>query len=254
MSARVYIARHPARASGLIQYLHQKGIESFALPVTETAFLTTDNPIPDLNQFAWLAFTSVNAVKAFADSLQNSRIELPSNIRIAVVGPATAKETEQKLRAPDLVSESSYGKDLADEIVAQHDDRRLRKVFWPCAKKTTPGFAQHLTQSGFEIFPWVCYETVPLSPEQIRADLNPLKPWDVAVFAAPSAVKAFARAWVETWDFVCVAIGQTTASALRDCGVSNPVVSNGTEPEELAEAVLQALQLKKESKAFKEIE
>jgi len=254
MSARVYIARHPDRASSLIQCLHQKGIESFALPVTETVFLKTDNPIPDLSQFGWLAFTSVNAVKAFADALQNSGTNLPANIRIAGVGPATAKETEQKLHAPTLISESSYGKDLADEIASQHDNRFPRRVFWPCAKKTTSGFEQHLTRAGFEIFPWVCYKTVPLSPEKIRAELNPQKPWDVAVFAAPSAVKAFARAWEEPWNFVCVAIGQTTASALQDCGVSNPIVSNGTEPGELAEAILQALQLKKESRAFKEIE
>jgi uroporphyrinogen-III synthase len=254
MSARVYIARHPDRASGLIQHLHQRGIESFALAVTETAFLIKEKAIPDLNQFGWLAFTSVNAVNAFADALQNSGTKLPADIRIAVVGPATAKETEQKLRVPNLTSESSYGKDLADEIVCQHDDRLPRKVFWPCAKKTTSGFAQNLTQSDFDIFPWVCYETVPLPPEYIQVHLNPQKPWDVAVFAAPSAVKAFARAWEDSWDFFCVAIGQTTASTLQDCGIPHPVVSNGTEPHELTEAVLQALQLKKESKAFREIE
>ena len=252
MSARVYIARHPDRASGLIQLLHQRGIESFALAVTETVFLIKEKAIPDLNQFGWLVFTSVNAVNAFVDTVQNSGTKLSTNIRIATVGSATAEEANQKLRAPTLTSSSSYGKDLAAEIVSKHDDRLPRKVFWPCAKKTISGFAQHLTQSGFAVFPWECYETVPLSPEYIRAHLNPLKPWDVAVFAAPSAVKAFAHAWEEPWDFFCVAIGQTTASALHNCGISHPVVSNGTEPHELAEAVLQAIQLKKEKRVFKE--
>ena len=252
MSARVYIARHPARASGLIQHLHQKGIESFALAVTETAFLIKENPVPDLNQFGWLAFTSVNAVNAFADALQTSAMKLPVDIRIAAVGPATAAEVNQKLRAPFLTSESFYGKDLAAEIVGKHDNRFPRKVFWPCAKKTTSGFEQHLTQSNFDIFPWVCYETVPLSPEYLRTHLNPLRPWDVAVFAAPSAVKAFAHAWEEPWDFFCVAIGQTTASALHHCGIPHPIVSNGTEPHELTEAVSQAIQLNKEKKDFKE--
>lgn len=251
MKARVYIARHPDRASGLIQHLHQKGIESFALPVTETAFLIKEKAIPNLNQFGWLAFTSVNAVKAFADALQNSGTKLPADIRIAAVGSATAEETDRKLKAPTLTSLSSYGKDLAAEIVGKHDNHLPRAVFWPCASKTTSGFAQHLTQSGFDIFPWVCYETVPVPPEYIRAHLNPLKPWDVAVFAAPSAVKAFAHAWEEPWDFICVAIGQTTASALHNCGIPHPVVSNGMEPHELTEAVFQAIQLKKENRVFK---
>jgi uroporphyrinogen-III synthase len=88
---------------------------------------------------------------------------------------------------------------------------------------------------------WPCYRTEAVPPRELSARLNTLAPWQAAVFAAPSAVNAFAAAWPLPWDFTPIAIGNVTAGALRMAGAQRVTVSAGTGTASLLQAVLHAL-------------
>ncbi len=57
-------------------------------------------------------------------------------------------------------------------------------------------------------------------------------------------MRAFAEAWDEDWDFNCVAIGDTTAGALKNAGASCVFVSGGTGTSDLLSAVIAAVENK----------
>jgi len=215
--------------------------------VTRTEALHPLPPVPDLARFSWIAFTSRNAVAAFVTALQGQGLEVPGGIRIAVVGRGTGGAVEQSLRAPDLVSAHATGAGLAHILrsrIQQEgglEDGKKGRVLWPCAESTTPGFQHTLEAAGVIVDPWPCYATRPIDPSALRVELQAWWPWGACVFAAPSAVRAFAAAWPLPWSFAPVAIGPTTGAALNAVGVRDVVVSEGTGAGPLADAVVRAL-------------
>ena len=248
MAFNVLITREPGRARPLIAELESRGIHARAVPVTQTVPAADRGPVPDLRSFDWLVFTSRRAVEVFCDDLVASGLDLPDRLRMAAVGTATAEAAAQRLHPPDLLPERATGADLGRTLV-QYTRRHPRsgsaprpRVLWPCARRTAPGLAQVLEQAGWTLVPWPCYETVPAPPAVLRNTLRRLDPWDACVFAAPSAVRAFAAAWPPPWRFVVVTIGPTTAGAVRDLGLGNPVVSRAPDVHALADAVEQALE------------
>jgi uroporphyrinogen-III synthase len=259
VNPRVLITRAPERAAELIRLLATHGIVGLAEPVTRTVFMIQIDPAPELSSFDWLTFTSVNAVEAFAEL----NAEIPKDLPIAVVGPATAKAVRNYFqREPELMVEQSDGEHLAEVLLAKRKERATpptppssddgvvdreqggekrspdRRVFWPCAKKTTEKFARMLKNAGMEVTAWPVYETVAMEPAGLRERLEEIWPWRAAVFAAPSAVQSFLAAWPLPWNFASIAIGQTTAEALQKAGVSDIQISLSPAAADLAAAIL----------------
>ena len=226
MKKRVLITRPKNRAAKLISLLRADGIESFAGQVTEISYITND-PVPDLAKYNWLAFTSANGVAAFYESVKSIGISLPDSIKIAAVGAATADQIERRFRRPDLTASKSDGFALAGEILEASDKAIELSVLWPCAENALPDFPDRLKEAGAAIDRLICYKTEPIEPGLLKKKLESLAPWDIALFAAPSAVLAFAAAWPERTGFVSVAIGQTTFKELKESGFSNRVVCDG---------------------------
>ena len=83
MKPRVLITRETERAVELIKALAGNGIDAFAEPVTRT--VTRFGTLPDLTHFQWVAFTSVNGVRAFAEAVR------PEAVRFAEKTPPSAR-------------------------------------------------------------------------------------------------------------------------------------------------------------------
>jgi uroporphyrinogen-III synthase len=239
VSVRVLITRDPARAQELIERLAGKRIAAVAEPVTRTVFEPAVS-LPPLEGFCWLAFTSVNAVTAFATTLKKHDTVLPAGIHIAAVGDATAAELGRRLRAPDAVAADSNAAELAETIL--HVDHNISgaALLWPCGAKANEEFVRRLSVAGVTVTPWICYSTEPVEAETLSRRLETLRPWDVALFAAPSAVRAFSAARPAPWDFECVAIGNSTAAALLKAGADRLIVCSGTRLIDQQNAVLEA--------------
>lgn len=243
MNPRVLITRPPERAAELIRKLAEKQISGFAEPVTRTVFLLLEWPLPELRDYTWIAFTSANGVAAFAELLKERKLSIPQATQIAVVGPATAEVATQAFRNPDLIVTQNDAAGLAEALLESKKQCRLLNILWPCANKTTNEFTTRLIAGHASVLPLPVYSTEALEPHDLRKRLEDLAPWKAAVFAAPSAVKAFAAAWPLPWNFEAVAIGETTAHTLHSIKAPSVRVSPSPRAEDLTQTILDAIQV-----------
>ena len=141
---RILITRSPHQASALAGQLRALGLDPILIPTIEladpTTFAPLDAALAHLDHFHWLLFTSANAVGAFAKRSACSAVSypgdtqvpqgfslgshspieegalapgvcLPSELRIAAIGPATARALEAAnipvhLLPPQAIAES----------------------------------------------------------------------------------------------------------------------------------------------------
>lgn len=241
ITGRVIITRDENRAAPLIESLREKGITSFAVPVTRIVFDLSMSLPSNINEFDWIAFTSANGVGAFSEILSKSGYELKNNLKIAAVGPSTAEEVEKRLRRRAVVPKINNAVSLAEMLLSHGDDPRILRIFWPCGEDALPDFEDAMVGSGAEVTRWVCYGTEKIENDVIRSKLYSLLPWSLVFFAAPSAVDAFSDSWDDKSGFIAVAIGSTTGSALKKLNFKNIVISNGTSVHECTETIMNAL-------------
>jgi uroporphyrinogen-III synthase len=238
---RVLITRSTERAQELLEALRRESIDAIAEPVTETFRVSDASSLPDLARVDWIAFTSANAVSAFAEILSESRRTLPASIQLAAIGLATAKLVREHLRASDVVVTAANGVDLANALLEAANSNSEITVLWPCAEDSLPDFARELTTAGVDVIQWPVYRTKPVAPWILHMRLERATSFEIAVFAAPSAVKSLHEAWPEPWPFTCVAVGPTTAEALRRTGASDVLVSKSPRPADICSTILAAL-------------
>ena len=126
---RILITRTRNQASELASRLEALGAETIIIPTIELAAPSSYAPLdaalgvlgnPD-HGFAWLIFTSANAVKAFAVRQRLNAVNVYPR-RIAVIGPATLKALEQSgitaQEGPALMPETYVAESLAAELLA----------------------------------------------------------------------------------------------------------------------------------------
>ena len=240
MKPRILITREPERAAGLIRLLEAEGMDAVAEPATHTVFLPLDGSTPPLDRFGWLIFTSVNGVKAFHRAFSS----VPATTRIAVVGPGTADETTRLLRKPDYVAVQNDAAGLGAELLTAFPGLDHQSYLWPCASRSSDILLAQLKDAGAVVVTWPVYRTDPVSPEQLLMRLTKRWPWEIALFAAPSAVAVFAAAWPQPWDFPCIAIGDVTARALARSEAADVRVSRGPGAADLRDVILETLRLR----------
>jgi uroporphyrinogen-III synthase len=241
MKNKVLITRDPKRASALIEELKKENIEVFAAPVTTTEFLVDNADLQDLGKYDWLAFTSVNGVKGFKKVIQTQNIELPAGIKIAAVGEATAQFITEHLRQIDLVSKKADGAALAETIIESGNGNSGGSILWPCGESALDKLQTILENAGMSVERFVCYKTVAVNPDDLRKHIQSLPGWDLAVFAAPSAVKSFSSAWSDKENFIALAIGPTTAKSLINLKYKNVIISEGSSATDCAASIIKAL-------------
>ena len=170
---------------------------------------------------AWLVLTSARTVEALAPYLH---VPVPSALRVAVVGPATARAwTELTETAPDLVARGSAAAlleepELAGPLPAPNAARR---VLLPASALADPALADART----------------LPPDLDSA-------WaaggvDAVVLTAPSTTRAVLELLGPPPQGTgLVAIGATTAAATRKLGLTVAIVAPSPTPEGVLQATI----------------
>lgn len=189
-----------------------------------------------LDEYDWIVFTSARAVDAVAHHVPTP----PSGPRLAAVARATAAALERWGRAADLVGTGEGARGLL-EAFAAHGPLSGARVLFPAASLARDTVERELSDRGARVERVEAYRTVEVPPdaERVRADLA--RGVDVVAFASPSAVRSLAgaldgRLAEALAGCEVVAIGPTTAAALREAGRARVELAPDTSVQALVDA------------------
>jgi uroporphyrinogen-III synthase len=196
--------------------------------------------LADLDAFDWIVLTSPRA----AEVLVRDAGRAPARTQIAAAGPSTAARLEEAGWAVHLVPDSYGGGPLIEALAASGEARGARILF-PCSDRALPATAEGLTRLGATVERVIAYRTLPGSPAtaEVMADVA-AGGVHVVTFASPSAVEGLCRTLTrDEADGVLgrvpsAAIGDTTASALRDAGYPPAAVAQPSTLAGLVEAAV----------------
>jgi uroporphyrinogen III methyltransferase/synthase len=192
-------------------------------PVDDTR--AVDAAVHRLADYAWIVFTSANAVATFWDRMRATNIaSLPRTVRVAAVGPATAAELAIRGAAPNAQPTTHSGAAIAGAIGNLRDAR----VLLPCGDLARNETSDALRQAGAVVDEVVVYCTEQETPDadalgQLRDGV------DALTFTSPSIVRGFAAllggdiGHVLVGRVVLATIGPTTSAAVRDLGWPEPL-------------------------------
>ena len=195
---------------------------------------------------AWLVLTSARTVEALAPYLH---VPVPSALRVAVVGPATARAwTELTGTAPDLVARGSAAALLEEPELAGPlpDPNAARRVLLPASALADPALAEGLRRAGWEVEQVAAYTTVTADAHDLPPNLEDR--WatggvDAVVLTAPSTTRAVLELLGPPPQGTgLVAIGATTAAATRELGLTVAAVAPSPTPEGVLQATIDAIQ------------
>lgn len=240
--AYAVITRDPEAAAPYAAALAPLGLEAVAMPVTRTVPAETSGELASaLAHGGYAAVVVASARAAAALGAACAASALPEDCEVWAVGPATARALAAAGIAAQVPPAARDGATLARTLVAE---RALagRRVLVPRAEGGRDEAIAILQGAGAEVDAVVAYRTVPAAAEDpaLAAGLAALRGGAARVCAvfAPSQVAALdALIGVRRISAPFVAIGETTAAALRAAGAAVVVVADGPTPERLANAV-----------------
>lgn len=272
---RIVITRAPGQNESLRVELEKAfgtAVRIIELPCVEfrepedTAVL--DGAIRAMNDFAWILFTSQNAVRYFARRMRALGTN-PAQIarsRIAAIGPATAEATSAEGFSVDFVPSPGTGRSFASSFKDS-----VRSVAGMEVKNATAGFlrgvagmkilvprsdlalrdrgatdwTEVLREAGADVTTVAAYQTCsPKTLGGVQFAEVVRDGADCFIFASPSAFENFSRAaGIDnlrrlSQSSLFAAIGPTTAATIRATGIACAVESTEPDAKLLAEAIV----------------
>jgi uroporphyrinogen-III synthase len=166
----VLVTRAPDQSGELLSLLAEAGAETIAMPTI--AFFPPVDPRPleqaiaRLQSYAWIAFTSSNAVHAFFERLHDDVPAKIGHVRLAAVGPKTAEAIGHWGLTAQLVAAKGNAASLADGLgrVCLPGDHLL----YPRAERVSDDLVGHLQRFKVVVHDPIAYRTVPPTGDSFR--------------------------------------------------------------------------------------
>lgn len=236
---RVVVTRAIEQCDSLCNDLQARGATPVLLPLIGFAppedFAPLDAALGDFSQFDWLFLTSQNVLRSLLErcaSLKSSLADAAGKIRIAAVGPATARAANEAGLTIAHVAANHQGLALAEEM---HAELLGCRVFLPRSDHADPELPKVLRRLGAEVIEAIAYRTVrPGDPDPTVLSTVSDGEADAILFFSPSAVKHFRELIGESKlreiqeKIMFAAIGPVTAHALQDAGVERIISAKDT--------------------------
>jgi uroporphyrinogen III methyltransferase/synthase len=191
---RILITRPRAQSQKFANSLAAQGAQPVFFPVIEIVpaedVSVLDRELKNLGQYDWLIFTSVHGVEAFFNRLDALDIKrLPPRIRVAAVGPRTARA---------LSDRSVWVEHVPDEYVPEAllpgfgSNLYGKRFLLPQSNLARTELAGRLRASGALVNEVIAYRTVPSEPN--ASEVDALRSGvDVITFTSPSTVHNFVQ-------------------------------------------------------------
>lgn len=237
------LTRDPADAEAYAAALRPLGIEVVAMPVTKSAPAADPGALARALASGPFAAIVVASPRAAHELARAGVADAGGDAKLIwAVGPATKRALEiAKLRAhhPDVKD----GAELARALVAKRE-LAGKRVLVPRAEEGRVEALDILRAAGAEVVDVIAYRTVavPAGDASVARGAELLRAGEANICAvfAPSQVAALAAIVGPLVAIATrfVAIGATTATALREVGVTDVAVAATPTPEGIARAVM----------------
>ncbi|MBI4670354.1 MAG: hydroxymethylbilane synthase [Chloroflexi bacterium] len=225
---RIVITRAHEQANELAEKIRARGGVPFEFPTIEFAplqdYSALDDALARIREFDWVVFTSANGVRAVAERVGalNAITAVFENVRVAAIGPGTARALEQIGVRADFIPTKFLGEQVARELPVSNGQR----VLLLRADIASDVLADVLKTRDVNVLDIDAYRTVRANARSL--DWNAV---DAVTFTSSSTVRNLmalldddARAQLRTRDIFC--IGPVTADAARDLGLNISAVAD----------------------------
>ncbi|HKH55467.1 MAG TPA: uroporphyrinogen-III synthase [Propionibacteriaceae bacterium] len=246
---RVLVPRTRDQAAPMVARLRTYGAHSEEVPTISVepprSPLQMEKAVRGLveGRYEWVAFTSVNAVRAVREKFEEYGLDARafSGLKVATVGDVTAHALQAWGIEPDLVPS---GEQSAAGLAAEfppYDDvlDPINRVFLPRADIATETLAAGLQRLGWEVEDVTAYRTVRAAPPpaSVREAIKTGK-FDAAVFTSSSTVRNLVGIAGKPHPSTIVAvIGPATAKTCEEHGLRVDVIAAKPSVVELADAL-----------------
>jgi uroporphyrinogen III methyltransferase/synthase len=245
---KILITRPRNQADTFAENLAQAGFDPVFFPVIEIRPIeenvVLDRALEKLACYDWVVFTSVNGVQVVFDRLVHP-VDMGKGagkgaVRVAAIGPKTARALELRAVRPDFVPEEF----VAEAILPGMGDLRGRWVLLPRAEIARPALPQAIAAAGGVPHEVAVYRTVQAEPDP--ESLNTLKTGvAVVTFTSPSTVENFLQivqqAGLDPFDLPgaprMACIGPITQKAAETAGFRNLIVADEYTTDGLVKAI-----------------
>jgi uroporphyrinogen-III synthase len=245
---RVLVPRPRERAEQLCFLLEDEGAEVLAVPLLELEPPTDPRPLQAaaelLRRFAWVAFASERGVTALVDAARTAgTLDVLRTRKLAAVGPGTAAALGAHGLEATLVASVSSGEGLAEALVPRLAPGEV--VLLPAAEDGRRELEDGLRAAGVAVERVGAYRSRPAGAEPEGWAEVVAHPPRCVLFGSPRTVEAFlalpgAEALVRR--VRAVAVGPTTATALRGRGWEPAAIASAPTPPEWVEAAVRAVE------------
>ena len=246
---RVLVPRTKEQAASLSEQLISYGAVPVEVPTIAVEPPRTpqamDRAIRGLvsGRYAWVAFTSVNAVRAVREKIEELGLDARAlaGVKVACVGEQTAEAVRAWGISPELVP---TGEQSSEGLLAEwpaYDDvyDALDRVFLPRADIATETLVAGLTERGWQIDDVTAYRTVRAAPPpaDIREAIK-TGGFDAVLFTSSSTVRNLVGiAGKPHASSIIAVIGPQTAATAEELGLRVDVSAEKPSASQLAEAL-----------------
>ncbi|OEU67347.1 MAG: uroporphyrinogen-III C-methyltransferase [Desulfobacterales bacterium PC51MH44] len=250
MGRSIVVTRAREQASDLVKLLSDLGAECLECPTIKVAppddIKPLDTAIENLAAYDWLIFTSVNGVNFFFERLfaKDLDVRALSNLRTAVIGPATAERLFDFGLQSDIVPESYRAESVVKAFTKV--DIKGQKILLPRAKQARSVLPEELTKMGGVVDEITAYCTKTVQ-DNIDLLLTRLKERtiDLITFTSSSTVKNFHALFSPDEignlmkDVTIASIGPITADTARNLGFNVHIIAESFTIPGLCQAIQQ---------------
>lgn len=222
---KVVVTRTRSQASELSKELSDLGAEVLEIPTIKIEHpddrLEFVEGVGQVHTYDWLIFSSPNGVERFFDAFFSVYDDARSigGVKIAAVGPGTAKKVNEYRLAVDLIPETYIAEGLV-KAFTDGENIENQTVLWVRGAEARDTIANGLSALGAIVDDCIAYKTVPEFDDPNGAKERFAKEGaDVVTFVSSSAARHF-FALDLAWDEKCkvASIGPVTSTALEVIG------------------------------------
>ena len=243
---RVVVTRPRHQRSTLIDRLTALGAVAVSVPTIDIVDPLDEGQalavaVGELQNYAWVAFTSANAVSRFCGLLGDPG-DL-AGVRIAAIGTATVAELARHALVADLVPERFIAESLLevfplpDPLAGAEHGSPSNRVLIPSAEVTRDVLPKGLRELGWSVDVVTAYRTVPaVITAAERAEVASA---DAVTFTSGSTVDQWVAAFgIETVPPIVACIGPVTADVAKHHGIRITVIAEMHTVEGLVDALI----------------